>query len=63
MQTTKVSSSEKEDTHQSISATPRISVVAGAETRAPASTQANVDRDWDPYVVWKKLIRRNPDTA
>lgn len=40
---------------------PVLTVVAGTSEGEQASTAQADPRDWDPYHVWKRLIRKDPD--
>lgn len=40
---------------------PTLKVVAGADAPDSRSSSAREARDWDPYHVWKRMIRKSPD--
>lgn len=40
---------------------PTDNVVVDEERASPVDDRQSESRDWDPYTVWKNMIRRNPD--
>ncbi len=40
---------------------PVLTVVADGGQAKPAVENQPEPRDWDPYHVWKRLIRKDPD--
>lgn len=40
---------------------PTLRTVAKSDVPAQLELTSQDPRDWDPYHVWKKLIRKSPD--
>lgn len=66
MRVTRESESGSTDEKQSADRAPTLKAIVRPEMR-PEKNKGKEDaageKDWDPYVVWKKLIRRSPDPA
>ena len=61
MEITRDSDIETRDSEKGAEAPPRLTLVA--KDCSKTAEMPSGDKDWDPYIVWKKLIRRTPDTA
>lgn len=56
-------SSEPASTPEPETPAPSLSVVSVGTSESRGPQKPAREKDWDPYVVWKKLIRRNSDPA
>lgn len=61
MEITRESEADTTDIEPGEKSPPTLTVVA-AESRPEAEMPA-AEKDWDPFVVWRKMIRRSSDAA
>lgn len=60
MRITKESECEATDAVQTADGPPKLTVVENPKSEGVRDEEPG-EKDWDPYVVWKNLIRHNPD--
>ncbi|NNF51146.1 MAG: hypothetical protein HKN59_01790 [Gammaproteobacteria bacterium] len=61
MEVTMESEFESEDSKKQAEHPLTLTVIANEHQNAQPGTAD--EKDWDPYIVWKKLIRRGPDAS